>query len=440
MKGGKKKMYKNTEGTSEIIKKETPEETKNQNNEKNEETIEKLYFYSNFFERCKVPFISKLLSLCEHYHLNLKSKDNLESIHIAGLSFILQSIKGMLKNTTYAEIIQKINGSQHDEKEFLLNFRLFATILGVQSNKQEDDYRREFIDNQITLLGKEVNNELFPETKEELNQKIEGICECKKENPQIKINLQFIIDKYEESFNLLKNLVFNLYNYVQQSIMSNMKNVGSLLHLNKITNLLSSEKLKNNSIVNYSKDKISKLSEIFYLNELCQQFDTYKPYILDTKAIHYLGDLYNNIIIKPFGTVKIYIHDSYVKIKNNYSKANCGLKNYIILIIKQQANLLKTKYGEFSVIVKEKAKSIVLVIKKEYLNESGTWILNLLNKLKELDYKQTLDHAKETVTNIYQKWLLCDENKAEEEKLAESIEIEMDDINEENKDKEEKQD
>ena len=65
---------------------------------------------------------------------------------------------------------------------------------------------------------------------------------------------------------------------------------------------------------------------------------------------------------------------------------------------------------------------------KECLMENGTWILNFLNKLKEIDYKQTLQHAKETVINIYQKWLLGDGNKTEEEeKITESIEIEMDD-------------
>ena len=117
-----------------------------------------------------------------------------------------------------------------------------------------------------------------------------------------------------------------------------------------------------------------------------------------------------------------------MKIKNNYSEANCGLKDYIILIVKEQANLLKKKYGELSVVVKEKAESIVLIIKKECLMENGTWILNFLNKLKEIDYKQTLQHAKETVINIYQKWLLGDGNKTEEEeKITESIEIEMDD-------------
>ena len=423
-----KKMYKNTQGNSEILNQETPKEEKKQNNEKEEETIEKIFFYSNFFERCKIPLISKLLSLFELLHLKMKSKDDLQSIHIAALSFVLQSIKGVEKNSTYAEIIQKINTSDHDEKEFLLNCRLFATILGVESNKQEDNYRQEFVSNQLILLGKEVNNEVFPETKEELNQKIAGICECQKEIPEIKINLQFILDKYEESFSLLKNFVFNMYKYVHQSVMYNVKNVGSLLHFNKFTNLLSSEKLKNNSIVNYSKDNFSKLSQIFYLNELCQQFDTYKLYILDTKVIHYLGDLYNKIILKPFSTVKIYIGDSYVKIKNNYSEANCGLKDYIILTVKEQANLLKKKYGELSVVVKEKAESIVLIIKKECLMENGTWILNFLNKLKEIDYKQTLQHAKETVINIYQKWLLGDGNKTEEEeKITESIEIEMDD-------------
>ena len=66
-----KKMYKNTQGNSEILNQETPKEEKKQINEKEEETIEKIFFYSNFFERCKIPLISKLLSLFELLHLKM---------------------------------------------------------------------------------------------------------------------------------------------------------------------------------------------------------------------------------------------------------------------------------------------------------------------------------------------------------------------------------
>lgn len=387
------------------------------------QSIEKLYMYSNFFERCKIPLISKILSLCEFVHLKMKSKVKIEPIHIAALSFLLQSIKNIPKNINYADLIQRINASEHDANEFILNNRIFGAILGVELNDKLDSYRQEFLSNQLTLLGDEVKNDLIPDSQKDLEQKLIEIFTSKTEEPEIKIDLQFILNEYEESFTLLKTFIYNIHTYIKNSILYNVNNMKELITSSKTFN-----SLKKNKIVSYSIEKISNLAQINYLNDLCQSFNSYKLYVVDSKAFAYLGNAYNKMIIQPFNSVKIYIEKSYIRIKQNISTSDIDIKQYIIDTIKNQVEFIKKQYGDPSVLLKEKKDQIEIILNKDFINENTKWFINLLEKLKEIDIKQTMEKAKKTFTNIYQKWLLGDGITIEEDDgtLAESM-IEMDD-------------
>ena len=134
------------------------------------------------------------------------------------------------------------------------------------------------------------------------------------------------------------------------------------------------------------------------------------------------------MIIQPFNSVKIYIEKSYIRIKQNISTSDIDIKQYIIDTIKNQVEFIKKQYGDPSVLLKEKKDQIEIILNKDFINENTKWFINLLEKLKEIDIKQTMEKAKKTFTNIYQKWLLGDGITIEEDDgtLAESM-IEMDD-------------
>ena len=290
-------------------------------------------------------------------------------------------------------------------------------------NDKLDSYRQEFLSNQLTLLGDEVKNDLIPDSQKDLEQKLIEIFTSKTEEPEIKIDLQFILNEYEESFTLLKTFIYNIHTYIKNSILYNVNNMKELITSSKTFN-----SLKKNKIVSYSIEKISNLAQINYLNDLCQSFNSYKLYVVDSKAFAYLGNAYNKMIIQPFNSVKIYIEKSYIRIKQNISTSDIDIKQYIIDTIKNQVEFIKKQYGDPSVLLKEKKDQIEIILNKDFINENTKWFINLLEKLKEIDIKQTMEKAKKTFTNIYQKWLLGDGITIEEDDgtLAESM-IEMDD-------------
>ena len=89
------------------------EPIQNQNPKEKDLTIQKLCFYSKFYEKIKLPFLSQIMDLCNFINFRMGSKLNLQKIHVASLAYFLQSIKGINDKITYAELIQKLNEIKH---------------------------------------------------------------------------------------------------------------------------------------------------------------------------------------------------------------------------------------------------------------------------------------------------------------------------------------
>ncbi|MCQ2816749.1 MAG: hypothetical protein MJ252_05725 [archaeon] len=376
-----------------------PKKEEEKPKEPNDSVILSLYSYSLQFEKLKkIPCLSILLDLSNLFSFKMGSKLNLKLIHIASLSYFQQCIQGMKKEISYAELIQKLNTSGHDQNDFNINCKILSMILGVDQTNAET-YRTLFLSRQYAILSREVENDIFPESKKDMEDRIKELFQpAQDEQIEIPIDLDFILQEYEECSKLLKTFLFHFHKYAGHSITATLKALKEKLKVGNYSDIYSN--CKNYSIEKYGEMK-NKIGNINILNKEFFSSDNfiYKNYIkegkLNTQLVNYAGKVF-----QPFSKLKIYVSDNFVKIKTDLTTTPKEIKDNLIDFIKKHCEEAKDKFGKIKLKIEENFVSIL--IQKKFTEIANLpWMTNLIGTLSQFYKLEAIANIQKKLNEFY---------------------------------------
>lgn len=341
--------------------------------------IARISSYWKIFKKFRLPYFSKVLDICSLFNFRLYNDNKYNANQIGSLVFFMQSMKTSKKTMNYERIINCLYVSKHDEEEFRYYFKLFSTILGfIYEDKVIDEIRKIYEQNQAETVQKRTNNDEFPNSYKDLENEVKSIFNQN-------ADLNYILNEYDEILSIIKYSVFNAHKYLAKTLIFNYNVIIGLIKENKFSKLITQ-------------------SKPFSYIEKVRQFPI-KDYVYNymPNINQYVINIYN-FIIQPVKNMEITVSEKYCKIKTNIT--NYTNKNEFIQNILDHCQKAKMKFTEIKIYLNEKENNLIIIIKERFsLIANHPWMLAFIEKINYFNNLQIVVNAKNTINNVYLKWL-----------------------------------
>lgn len=378
--------------------------------------INQLYDLSVFYNQIRIPYLIKFMDFFSYFGIKIRSKVIPKENQVVALGFFLQSIKGISKSMTYIQLLEHIKESEHDTIEFNQYTHLFEIIYSFPC-PTKNAYKAIYTLNQEAIVidkdkGKEKDS--TPITSKEFTSKIEILFSTEDPSNGF-VNINVLLNELSNAQNEIKSFFYHFH-----IILSKLNSIASVFNSVTIPKRLVS--YKNSCLSKYNQVNPFKIGLSYYnyyidLYQINSKASNAKEYL--SNRIPSLNSIphmeWVNMIIKPFGNMKICIMDKVVKFKTDISSLSVQSKEKVLELSKEVIDKIKNQYGEISafVIVKNQ-KEIIVVLQKRFAVFYEKFILNYVKMIEMINFKEAIVKLKEIICCYNNKWLKRDENEFNE--------------------------